>query len=186
MKLSFRPLTPARWPDLEKLFGARGACAGCWCMWWRLGRAQWDRNKGERNRKLFRKVVEQGVPGILAYDGKQPIGWCAIAPRETYAALAASRTLKPVDDQPVWSVTCFFVQRGYRRKGVSVALLQAAAEFARKKKAQIVEGYPQVARSGSLPDAFVWTGLPGTFLKAGFKEVARRSATRPIMRIELR
>jgi GNAT superfamily N-acetyltransferase len=96
--------------------------------------------------------------------------------------LERSRTLKRIDDQPVWSVTCFFIIRPYRRRGVSVELLNAAVEFAKKRGAKIVEGYPVIATSGSLPDAFAWTGIPGTFLKAGFKEVARPSRSRPIMR----
>jgi GNAT superfamily N-acetyltransferase len=152
-------------------------------MTWRQTRAEFSANKGEKNRKLFRKIVSSGAePGVIAYDGDTPIGWCAIAPREEFVVLERSRTLKRIDDQPVWSVTCFFIIRPYRRRGVSVELLNAAVEFAKKRGAKIVEGYPVIATSGSLPDAFAWTGIPGTFLKAGFKEVARPSRSRPIMR----
>jgi GNAT superfamily N-acetyltransferase len=186
VKLAFQPLTPARWRDLEQLFGARGACGGCWCMTWRQTRSEFDANKGEKNRRAFQKIVRSGAqPGVLAYDGDQPIGWCAIAPREQYVVLQRARTLKPIDDQPVWSVTCFFVTRPYRRRGISVQLLNAAVDFARRRGAEIVEGYPVVATTGKLPDAFAWTGLPETFLKAGFKEVARPAKTRPIMRREV-
>jgi len=186
VKLAFHPLTPSRWRDLELLFGARGACGGCWCMTWRQTRAEFSANKGAKNRHAFRKIVRSGAePGVIAYDGAQPIGWCAIAPREQYVMLQRARTLKPLDARPVWSVTCFFVTRPYRRRGISVQLLNAAVEFAARRGATIVEGYPVVATSGKLPDAFAWTGLPEIFLKAGFKEVARPARTRPIMRREL-
>jgi len=181
--LTFHPLTPARWPDLERLFGERGACGGCWCMWWRLARSRWEKNKGAGNQRSFRRIVTAGTqPGLLAYAGKEAVGWCAIAPREQYPVLQRSRTLKPVDDQPVWSVTCFFIARPWRRKGVSVELLKAAVDFARRKGANIVEGYPHAPRRGASPDPFVWTGLLSAFQKAGFHEVARRSQSRPIMR----
>lgn len=184
---TFHPLTPDRWGDLELLFGPRGACAGCWCMYWRLKRSEYTAGSGEGNRRAFRKIVRSGeVPGVLAYSGGDPIGWCALAPRESYPALVRSRVLKPLDDEPVWSVTCFFVARGYRRKGVTSALLDAAAALARKKGARLLEGYPVEPREGKMADAFAWTGLAASFRKAGFHEVARRSATRPIMRRRLR
>jgi GNAT superfamily N-acetyltransferase len=183
MRLTFAPLTPDRWPDLEALFGPRGACGGCWCMWWRLPRSQWDRHKGDGNRRALRKLVRSGrTPGILAYDREQPAGWCAVEPRESYPVLDRSRVLARVDDRPVWSITCLFVKRGYRRKGVGTALLKAAVKHARAHGARCVEGYPSEPRSGRLPDAFAFTGTVSGFKKAGFKEVARRSPTRPIMR----
>ena len=181
-KFSFRPLTPDRWGDLERLFGPRGACAGCWCMWWRLSRPEWNRGKGEGNRKAFRKLVRSGTePGVLAYADGEPVGWCAIAPREQYPRLASSRILQPVDDQPVWSVTCFYIARSFRHQGLSAALLKAAADFARARSAKIVEGYPHDVKK-TAADVFVYTGLASAFRKAGFKEVARRSKTRPVMR----
>jgi GNAT superfamily N-acetyltransferase len=184
-RFSFHPLTPERWPDLERLFGARGACAGCWCMWWRLSRSEWNRGKGEGNRKAFRKLVSSGAePGVLAYADGEPVGWCAVAPREQYPALNRSRILKPVDDQPVWSVTCFFIARGFRHQGLSTGLLKAAIDFARARDAKITEGYPHDAKKATA-DVFVFTGLASAFRKAGFKEVARRSKGRPIMRMSV-
>jgi len=181
-EISYHPLTPERWADLERLFGPRGACGGCWCMWWRLNRPEWNRGKGEGNRKAFRKLVRSGAePGVLAYADGEPVGWCAIAPREQYPKLNHSRILKPVDDQPVWSVTCFYIAHGFRHQGLSTALLKAAAEFASARGAKIVEGYPHDKKKATA-DVFVYTGLLSAFRKAGFKEVARRSKTRPIMR----
>ena len=96
------PATPDRWHDLERLFGAKGACGGCWCMLWRLPRGEYDRGKGEGNRAAMRVLIAAGkAPGLLAYVGKEPVGWCAVAPRAVYPGLERSRILKPVDDRPV-------------------------------------------------------------------------------------
>lgn len=181
--LEFHPLTPDRWPDLEALFGPRGAVGGCWCMWWRLTRSEFSKKAGPGNKRAFKKIVAAGEePGILAYADGQPIGWCAVAPRDAYPVLDRSPTLKRVDEQPVWAVTCFFVARPFRRQGVTVDLLKAAIEYAQEHGAQLVEGYPVEPRKGSLPDPWAFTGLPAAFRKAGFVEVLRRSETRPIVR----
>ena len=183
-KLSFHPLTLERWPGLETLFGARGACGGCWCMAWRLSRSDFNKKKGAANKRTLKKLASAKIaPGVLAYVGKEPAGWCAVAPRAAYPALANSRVLAPVDNQPVWSVSCFFVAKPFRRQGVSAELLRAAVKYAKKNGARIVEGYPNDLGKGALPDVFVWTGLLPAFRKAGFKEVARRSAKRPIVRV---
>jgi GNAT superfamily N-acetyltransferase len=184
--LEFRPLTADRWSDLEALFGSRGACGGCWCMTWRLSRADFVRGKGEGNRKAFRAVVRSGAePGVLAYAGGEAVGWCAVAPREVYPALGRSRILAPVDDRPVWSVSCLFVTKAFRRSGLSVALIRAAAEHAAAHGAAVVEAYPVEPYSPTMPAPFAWTGTASAFRKAGFTEVARRSRTRPIMRREM-
>ncbi len=184
MTLECYPLTPERWPDLERLFGARGACGGCWCMVWRRKRADFQRSKGEPNREAFLRIVERGpAPGVIGYLAGAPVGWCAVAPRSEYVALANSRILKPVDDRPVWSVSCLFIARKHRGQGLSAALIRAAVEMAASRGARIVEAYPVEPRSRQA-DAFMWTGLASAFARAGFKEAARRSASRPIMRIE--
>jgi GNAT superfamily N-acetyltransferase len=183
LELEFHPLTLKRWKDLENLFGERGACGGCWCMWWRLKRSEFERQKGKKNKAALKKIVRSGqVPGIIAYSDGEPVGWCSIGPRETYPALERSRVLKRIDDKPVWSIICLFVARPFRKKGVSAEMLRAAVAFAKRKGARIVEGYPIEPKKGRWPDAFVWTGLPSAYLKAGFKEVHRGSPTRPIMR----
>jgi GNAT superfamily N-acetyltransferase len=182
LELRFQALTPERWRDLEALFGERGACGGCWCMWWKLRRSEFVKGKGDGNRKAFKKIVAAGeLPGVIAYAGDEPVAWCALAPRDAYPTLARSRILKPVDEQPVWSVTCFFVARPYRGKGVTVKLLRAAVAFAAENGARIVEGYP-VEPKARMPAPFIYTGVTAIFRKAGFVEILRRSATRPIMR----
>ncbi|MGZ4816562.1 MAG: GNAT family N-acetyltransferase [Terriglobales bacterium] len=154
-------------------------------MAWRISRKEFSLKKGDGNRRAMKKIVSsQTSPGLLAYDGKEPIGWIALAPREVFVRLEDSKVLAPIDDTPVWSVVCFFVRKDYRKQCLTVELLQAASRFARKNKAKILEGYPQEL-SKELPAPFVWTGLASAFRKAGFEEVARRSKTRPIMRLQL-
>jgi len=188
LPLKFLPVTPSRWPALEELFGPRGACAGCWCMYWRLARAQFDKQKGAGNKRALKRIVEKGPPpGLLAYAGGRPVAWCALAPRSAYPVLERSRVLKPVDDEPVWSVVCFFVAKDFRGRGVTAKLLDAAAAYARKCGAKILEGYPVEPKRGARwADPFVYTGHASAFRRAGFREVARRSPTRPLVRRTLR
>jgi GNAT superfamily N-acetyltransferase len=180
------PATAERWKDLEALFGPKGACAGCWCMFWRQRASEFRELHGDGNRKLMKKLLARETPpGVIAYVGGEPAGWCAVAPREEFIRLETSRVLKPVDDQPVWSITCFFVARPFRLQGMTVRLLRAGLDFARARGARIVEGYPVEPGAGPVPDVFAYTGLASAFRKAGFKEVARRSKTRPFMRCAL-
>jgi GNAT superfamily N-acetyltransferase len=154
-------------------------------MAWRLRRAKFDQGKGTTNKSAFRRLVMRNEqPGILAYHNRQAVGWCSIAPREAFPALSRSRVLAPVDDQKVWSITCLFVARPYRRSAISVQLLAAAAQYARKQGAAVVEGYPVDPYTANMPAAFAWTGLVSAFRRAGFEEVARRSKSRPIMRMQ--
>jgi GNAT superfamily N-acetyltransferase len=180
--LEFHPVTAERWPDLERLFGEHGASSGCWCMWWRLTRSQFARQRGQKNKQALKAIVDSGqVPGLLAYAAGQPIAWCSVGPRETYPALERSRTLGRVDDKPVWSVVCFFVAKPFRRRGLMVPLLKAAVAYAREHGAKIVEGYP-VEPTETLSGDSGYTGVVSAFRKAGFVEVLRRSEARPIMR----
>ena len=113
-KIEFHPLTYERWPDFELLFGEKGACGGCWCMWWRLKRSEFEKQKGKGNKQMMKKLIKSGeIPGIIAYYDNQPVGWCSISPRERFYALERSRILKRIDDKPVWSVVCFFIAKPY-------------------------------------------------------------------------
>ena len=188
MELSFKPLKIEQWDDFVSLFGDRGACGGCWCMLWRLTRKQYELQKGVGNKLAMKAIVDSGeVPGILAYHNTEAIGWCAIAPRSTYSFLSRSRILQPIDDRTCWSVACLFIEKSYRKKGVSTELLRAASEYSKSQGAELVEGYPVEPKSDkNIPPAFAWTGIPTAFIRAGFREVMRRSPTRPIMRKELK
>jgi GNAT superfamily N-acetyltransferase len=185
MDLRIFPLTPDRWHDLETLFGAHGAFGGCWCMWFRQSNKEWEATDGEERRAALQSLVDsQIVPGLLAYDGPKPVGWISLGPRPDFKRLLRSRAARPLDDKPVWSVVCFFVDKAYRRQGVTVSLLQAGIEFARQHGAGIVEGYP-VDPGENKPDPWVYIGLAAAFKKAGFEEAGRRLENRPIMRYYL-
>lgn len=185
-KFNYYLVTKETWNDFEKLFGEKGACAGCWCMYWRMRRKEYDKLRGPGTKRKMKKLVNEGiVPGILAYENDTTVGWCSVAPREDFPALDNSRVLKRVDEKPVWSVVCFYIDKNYRKKGLSVELLNAAKAYVKSKKGKIIEGYPVEPKSGKTADAFAWTGLSSAFRKAGFKEVARRSETRPIMRYKV-
>jgi len=181
--LKFKPLSKETWKDFEYLFGERGACGGCWCMSWRLKKSEFDKNKGKGNKILMRKLVNsKRETGILAYIKQEPVGWCSVAPRDDFIRLNNSRVLGKVDDNPVWSIVCFFINKKYRRQGLSTQLLKSVIAYYKKKKIKILEGYPSEPYSENIPAAFAWTGFPSAFTKAGFKEVERRSKSRPIMR----
>jgi GNAT superfamily N-acetyltransferase len=185
-ELTFKPVTIDEWADLQALFADTGPQNGCWCMYWRVKRAEFHANFGEPHKQALRKIVEAGtVPGILAYHREQPVGWCAIAPRSEFPALDRSPTLKRVDNQPVWSIVCFFVARPYRRQGVTHALIEAAIVYARDRGAQIVEAYPLIAADARHSPYELYTGAISTFEKIGFREVARRSSRRAILRYDV-
>lgn len=181
-KLEYHPVTPERWADLERLFGKHGAGGGCWCMWWRLTRSQFYAGAGEKNKRALKAIVDSGeVPGLLAYANGEPVAWCSLGPRENYGSLERSRTLTRIDERPVWSIVCFFVARPFRGRGLMASFLGAAVEYARKQGARIVEGYP-VEPQERLAPVSGYMGVAPAYRKAGFVEVARARAGRPIMR----
>ncbi len=155
-------------------------------MSWRLPRSDFERQKGAANKNAMKKLVARREQiGIIAYADNKPIGWCAVGPRENYIRLENSRVLKRIDDKPVWSVTCFFILKECRRKGISVKLLEAVIDFCRRKKAYAVEAYPIIPYDKNMPAAFAWTGILSSFTRAGFVVVKRWSKARPIVRFNL-
>lgn len=177
----FHALTPDRWDDFEQLFGPNGACAGCWCMWFRFSHREFSKTRKEEHKEAMRTIVQSGFePGVLAYADGIPAGWVALAPREWYERLKTSRQLALVDDQPVWSITCFFIHRNYRRSGMMEKLVHAAVEHARSKGAKIVEAYP-LEVEGKMNSTQMYTGKSSVFYKQGFEQAALRD-DRPIVR----
>jgi len=181
-ELIFKPVSPDKWADLETLFSEHGIQNGCWCMYWRISRKECQHNYGEGNKQFLKKIVESGtIPGILAYRHEKPIGWCSVAPREDFPVIGRSPTLKPIDDQPVWSIVCFFVSKPYRHSRLTHLLIRAAIQYAKEHGARIVESYPIDVHAKYI-EYERYSGLTTTFEKEGFKEVLRRSDRKPIMR----
>jgi hypothetical protein len=186
--LIIHPATAERWNDLESLFGPKGAFAGCWCMFWRMERAEFKRLKGDGTKAILKEMVMQNqVPGVLAYINGLPIGWCSIGPRQGYAALENSRILKRVDGTPVWSIVCFFVPKPYRNQGIMADLLRGALGYAIQQGAQVVEGYPLNMQAHQLEGQTLksfsgYMGFASIFKDAGFEKVADASETQLIMR----
>ena len=152
-------------------------------MWFRETNAEFRASHGTRNHDAFRRIVKAGPPpGVLAYVDGEPAGWCAVAPRETYSRLRRSRPLAPVDDAPVWSITCFFIDAAYRGRGIGRALIEAAARLAAEQGGRIVEAYPVDTMGRRIAASDAYHGVASQFALAGFAEVARRTPRRPIMR----
>ncbi len=188
MNLTVRPLTPARWPDVEAIFLAKGCSVArsCWCMCYRLRGAPpvvpAGMTRAKLNRQKLRALVNSDQPpGLIGYHGKTPVGWVALGPRRDFAKLERSPVMKPVDDKPVWSIVCFVVPLPYRGQGVARALLDGAVAYAKKRGAKLVEAYP-VDRPDRTNDEHMWFGSKSMFDKAGFEEVARRKPRRPVVR----
>lgn len=155
-------------------------------MWWRQTRAEFESRHGDGNRRAMRKLVDGGeIPGILGFEGGKPVGWCSVAPREHFRSLERSRVLKRLDDRPVWSIVCLFIDKAHRGRGVAEAMVRAAVEYARSRGADVIEAYPTVPRGRRLPAVSSFMGTPSVFARAGFVECARPSKARMVMRREL-
>jgi GNAT superfamily N-acetyltransferase len=152
-------------------------------MYWRIG-AAYRKQPAGKNKSAFQKIVKTGPPpGLIAFDGDRAVGWCQLTPRDTLPWLDRSWRLKRVDDLPIWSLSCLYIRIGYRRKGVTAALIAAAVKAAKRAKAPALEAYPLDA--AKTPSASS-TGYATTFARAGFKTIASPTAARPIMRHDLK
>ena len=182
-QLRILPLTADLWPMFEDLLGRGGPCSRCWCMYWRIGPAYHKRTP-RANKSAFQRIVRSGPPpGLIALLNDEAVGWCQLTPRVVLPHLDQVKKCRAVDDQPVWSITCFYVRMGYRKKGVSGALIQAAIKMAKQNRAPALEGYPLDAK---LTPSSSSTGYVSAFLRAGFKVVARHFPPQPVMRLDLR
>lgn len=178
-KIECRPIAPANLADLDRFSSEHGKFRYCSCMRWRMTSGQYRCSTKESRVAALADLVCQGRPvGVLAYADLTPVGWCSIAPRETYGALERFRALPRIDDQPVWSVVCFFVDRRFRGRNVTLELLRAAVDYARSQGARVVEGYP--VEPG--PRSYTYMGAPSTFKAAGFSDVTPPGSTRLVMR----
>ena len=183
MAFAVRPVTRERWPDLVELFD-RPIVRTCFCMYYRKTGA--GTGVGRENRRAMKALLDGGaVPGLIGYEDGVPVAWVSLGPREDYAKLRRSPIMKPVDDRPVWSIVCFFVDRAARGRGLSERMLQAAVDYARSRGARLLEAYP-VDRDGRSDPDVMFFGARSMYDRAGFREVARRRPTRPVVRKALR
>ena len=154
-------------------------------MYWRIGPAYFRRPREDNRRDLRARVRAGPPPGLLAFEGDRAVGWCQLTPRDELAWLERNRVLGRVDDAPVWSLSCLYVQRGYRKRGVAHALVAAAVKEARRAGAPAIEAYPvDTAVPGCTRNDF--TGTAAMFARHGFVVVARRKHDRPVMRRRFR
>lgn len=183
-ELSFEPLNQANWAQFVQLFGERGACGNCWCMYYRLTKADFNEGKAENgNKEAMQGLVSNNRPtGILGFYEGQAIAWCAFAPREDFIKLEKSRVHKRIDNEPVWSIPCFFIDKKFRGQGISVEILKAVIRYARENSIRIIEAYPTIPTTERLPDSFAWIGLYKSFERAGFEIADRTSRNRPMVR----
>jgi GNAT superfamily N-acetyltransferase len=187
-RVNIYPLTPDRWVDLLRLFGENGAVGGCWCMWWRSRPKDYKANVGEKNEYALKALVDSHQPvGLLAYLNGKAVGWCSVAPREQLVRVRTSATWRPVDDLPVWAISCFFIDENYRGRQIAKQLLLHAIEYARKNSAIAVEAYPKdlTLTTKRDKDRSLYFGTTKMFEEAGFEEVIRRHPIFPIMRLWL-
>lgn len=187
--LTFHPLTPRRWRDFETLFGLNGACAGCWCIFWRLGPEERFRDvKGPKAKKRMKQLVDKGAAkGLLAYAGKQPVGWLTFGPRRSFSKLDRAPSLKCDDAERVGALPCFFIHKDWRGRGVATQLVQHALPLLKKEGVEVAEAYPlRPPRKGErLPAAFAYTGTVEMFQKHGFEPADSRPKGKLRMRKEL-
>ena len=181
-KLRFDPLTSANWKQFEILMGEKGGCGNCWCMFFRLPYKVFQGNKPDGNKRMMKGLVNKSQPqGLIASLNKQPVGWIALAPREDYMKLEDSRVFKRIDAKPVWSITCFFIKKEFRRMGLSQQLIKGAVDFAKKKKIKTLEAYPAIPYNEKVPHAFLWVGVLSSFIKNGFKIVQHETFARQLL-----
>ena len=181
---TIEPVTKKNWNKFVNLFGDRGACANCWCMYYRLPRAEFEEGKvNDGNKRSIKELIWKAKPvGLIGSIDDHPVAWCAFAPREDFIKLERSRVHKRIDKKEVWSIPCFYIDKKYRRSGISIKLLLGAIDYAKKNGIKVLEAYPTIPTKENIPDSFAWIGLYKSFERAGFEIVDRTSKNRPMVR----
>ncbi|MET0741049.1 MAG: GNAT family N-acetyltransferase [Candidatus Nanopelagicales bacterium] len=194
-RISIVPANEASWADLQTVFGPRGTACSCQCQRYKLRRREsFASFPAEERAFRLREQTESGHPesdttsGLVAYLDGEPVGWCAVEPRSAYEGLLRNNRVPWMDrsedknDDSVWAVTCCFTRAGFRRRGVSRALVRASADFARERGARAIEGYPITTTNVILEELHV--GTLAAFAAAGFTEVSRPTLRRAVLRID--
>ncbi|MFT5750091.1 MAG: GNAT superfamily N-acetyltransferase [Ancylomarina sp.] len=184
-RLSFQALNSSNFEDFEYLFKEKGVCEGCWCMQCRLPADEFEANKGNGNRLAMKALVESGqIPGIIAYNDTEPVGWCSLGDREDFPRLPKSHEMKIIDEQ-TWIISCLYIRKGWRRRGIKRALLKYLIAYCQTKGAHVLESHQCNSNFSKYPDNFAWTGIEKAYEAVGFVKVDKPSDKRPIMRYHL-
>ncbi|MBN3825855.1 GNAT family N-acetyltransferase [Burkholderia sp. Ac-20384] len=182
MDISVEALTPDRWPDIEALLSEGAVTRRCWCTYWRIG-PRYRQQEPSANKSDLKRVVAAGPPpGILAYVEDQPVGWCQVGSRELLPYMEHAWRLRSPDNLAVWTISCFYIRKDFRRRGISSRLINAAIDLAKRSGAHAIEAYP-IDRSTSPSSSS--TGFVTTFERFGFLHMPSPSRERPIMRLYL-
>lgn len=180
--VQFHPVTRERLPDLARFSEAHGKFRYCSCMRWRMTSTEYKDSTKEGRVARLEEMVREGTPiGVLAYVDGAPVGWCSIAPRESYRGLERYRALARIDDAAVWAIVCFFVDPSQRRRGLTQGLLLAAVEYAKAGGARVVEGYPVEPEE----KLYTYMGSPRAFGARGFSDVTPSGRARRVVRLRL-
>ena len=181
-------VTDDRWDDLERLFGPEGAFKGCWCAFWRLRHKDFQAADSAERKRLLQDSVEacDPPPGLLAYHDDEPVAWVSVEPRSRFAAFEHARVYTAVDDEPVWTISCFYLDEAVRGQGLTTDLLEAVKVHVRRHCGDAVEGYPEDPEDLGGSDTPGYMGLIPAFERAGFAEIAELSNGRPVFRADLR
>ena len=178
-KLTIRPLASSRAEDVRTItVGSWGA--QCWDLFHRFSNAQ-HRELGiggketpaveKRRRELLAKLARRRrAPLLVAYVDREPAGFVSLGPRADYTRVSNSKATPPVDDVPAWVIPCLTVRREYRGRGIAIALLRASIEYAGKRGAPAIEGYPR-AEDKRVHDDLAFIGTEAMFRKAGFRRI---------------
>ena len=186
--ISCKPLTPGRWDDFCAVMGANGGYCGCWCMYWRAPRSDFEGPARKKLKSRMRAIVEKGPPpGIIAYRDGEPVGWAQVGPRLSTPNWNGARRLSaPINaddaaDPKIWAINCFVVPRAHRGSGVATALVDGAIDYAKRKRAKALDACPVEPKDKANPVS-IYHGVASIFARAGFREIARRRDDRPLMR----
>ena len=198
MSVAIVPANEASWEDLQAVFGTRGDPSRCWCQRFRmLPGESWASVGAEELAFRLRQQTDCGHPesdstsGLVAYLDREPVGWCAIAPRSAHPRLLRNNRVpwegrtEDKGDESVWAVTCFVTRAGFRRRGISYALARAAVGFAQERGARALEGYPILTTPGQeITWGEVHVGSRSIFDAAGFADVSHPTPRRFVMRVD--
>lgn len=191
--ITIEPATTPRFDDVEHVFDAGGDARGCQCQWWMMPNTEWSKTSQEERRDMLAdEIAAAPPPGLVAYVDGEPAGWVRVGPRTRQVRLGRTliirnSTEEPLDDESVWTVSCFVVRKNHRGQGLNALLLEAAVTFAREHGARMIEAYPIDANAGKAHGVNdLYHGVISTFQNAGFREVARPKPDRPIVALDLR